>query len=352
MRHLTLRIACFTGLTAVLAACTGTSHSTQPKSIAPSSSHPSPSLSAPPSAADIRAAKHAILKLTDLGSGFIETPYQPTAQSDRDEAILNTCIGRPFTTAHQTALVYSMQFSKGDSEKIFASITFVDTDMTAQEDTAALRDSRGEKCTKQSFVKQMAEVGDTATATISTLWAIHLSGPDENRPLDAVVVAAWRTKILRLVRSAEYPRARLRPLPLTVGSQQITGYERRSRQGKTYYPSLLTLHKRRRAVGRTEAGVDVDGGGGGEDDAGSCKVSCGRRFEDVLELGAALADGVQQCGRQFCLLFEEQLVQDPAAGSLGRRGRVVVAGGTGAGSGRCNGWRTGPVPIAGAVRRR
>lgn len=169
MRHLTLRIACFTGLTAVLAACTGTSHSTPPKPTAPSSSHPSPSLSAPHSAADIRAAKHAILKLTDLGSGFTETPYQPTAQSDRDEAILNTCIGRPFTTAHQTALVYSMQFSKGDSEKIFASITFVDTDMTAQEDTAALRDSRGEKCTKQSFVKQLAEVGDTATATISPL---------------------------------------------------------------------------------------------------------------------------------------------------------------------------------------
>ena len=41
---------------------------------------------------------------------------------------------------------------------------------------------------------------------INDLWAIHLSGPDENRPLlDAVVMAAWRTKILRLVRSAEYP---------------------------------------------------------------------------------------------------------------------------------------------------
>ena len=40
---------------------------------------------------------------------------------------------------------------------------------------------------------------------ITAVWAIHLSGPDENRPLDAVVLAAWRTKILRLVRSAEYP---------------------------------------------------------------------------------------------------------------------------------------------------
>ena len=113
--------------------------------------------------------KHANVKVARFGVWLYQAPYQPTAQSDRDEAILNTCIGWPATTAHQTALVYSMQFSKGDSEKIFASITFVYTDMTAQEDTAALRDSRGEKCTKQSFVKQMAEVGDTATATISPL---------------------------------------------------------------------------------------------------------------------------------------------------------------------------------------
>jgi hypothetical protein len=40
---------------------------------------------------------------------------------------------------------------------------------------------------------------------ITRFWAIHLSGPDENRPLDAVVMAARRTKILRLVRLTEYP---------------------------------------------------------------------------------------------------------------------------------------------------
>ena len=32
-----------------------------------------------------------------------------------------------------------------------------------------------------------------------------MSGPDENRPLDDVVTAARSTKILRLVRLAEYP---------------------------------------------------------------------------------------------------------------------------------------------------
>jgi hypothetical protein len=42
----------------------------------------------------------------------------------------------------------------------------------------------------------------------TAFWAIHLSGPDENRPLDAVVVVGRYTKILRLVRLTGYP---LRP---------------------------------------------------------------------------------------------------------------------------------------------
>ncbi len=46
------------------------------------------------------------------------------------------------------------------------------------------------------FRQEMSDTG---------LWAIHLSGPDEHRPLDAVVMTARRTKILRLVRLTEYP---------------------------------------------------------------------------------------------------------------------------------------------------
>src|SRR5437899_2803241 len=52
--------------------------------------------------------------------------------------------------------------------------------------------------------------------SISVLWAIHLSGPDEKRPLDAVVMAAWRTKILRLVRLTEYPLAFLSFFPSSI----------------------------------------------------------------------------------------------------------------------------------------
>ena len=52
------------------------------------------------------------------------------------------------------------------------------------------------------------------TGLIIRFWAIHLSGPDENRPLDAVVMAARRTKILRLVRSDEYPLSAYPPEPM------------------------------------------------------------------------------------------------------------------------------------------
>jgi hypothetical protein len=99
----------------------------------------------------------------------VQTPYQPTAQSERDEAALNRCTGRPSATDYQTAVVYSMQFSKGDGEQISASITFVDTNTNAQEDVAVLRGARGQACTKQSFLQQAAAAGGTVTATIKPL---------------------------------------------------------------------------------------------------------------------------------------------------------------------------------------
>jgi hypothetical protein len=168
VRQHTLRLAYLAILMAVLTACTGNGQSTRSR---PSSLNPSQTATVrvTPSVADRHSAEHAILKLADLGSGFVQTPYQPTAQSERDEAALNRCIGRPSATDHQTALVYSMQFARGDSEKILASITFVDTNATAQEDVAALQGARGRVCTKQSFLQQVAEVGDTATATIKPL---------------------------------------------------------------------------------------------------------------------------------------------------------------------------------------
>jgi hypothetical protein len=117
----------------------------------------------------MHAAEHAILRLSDLDAGFTQTPYHSTAQSERDEAAMNKCIGRPTATSHQTTVVYSMQFSKGDSEKILASITFVDSEKTGQEDVAALQGTLGQKCTKQSLLEQIKAAGGSATATISPL---------------------------------------------------------------------------------------------------------------------------------------------------------------------------------------
>ncbi len=52
-------------------------------------------------------------------------------------------------------------------------------------------------------------LGTYIPANNTAIWAIHLSGPEKNRPLDAVVMAAWRTKIWRLVRLTEYPLRQL-----------------------------------------------------------------------------------------------------------------------------------------------
>ena len=59
--------------------------------------------------------------------------------------------------------------------------------------------------------------------------------------------------------------------------------------------------------------------------------------------------------RPACPLTGLPKTYGPAAGSLGRRGRVVVAGGTGAGGGRCNGRQQNALTAAlkeyGALRR-
>jgi hypothetical protein len=52
---------------------------------------------------------------------------------------------------------------------------------------------------RAQWLNAYADVG------INILWAIHLSGPDENGPLDDVVMVARHTKMLRLVRLTEYP---------------------------------------------------------------------------------------------------------------------------------------------------
>jgi hypothetical protein len=144
----------------------------------------------------MRLARVAILKLADIGSGYKQTPYQPTAQSAQDDAALNECIGRPPSPIHQTAKVFSMQFSQGDTLAILASITFVDTARTANADIEALRGARAEKCIKQSFLEQYRRTGGQATVSVHPL----APSPTGNEPS-----ASYRIKILAQTANGTIP---------------------------------------------------------------------------------------------------------------------------------------------------
>jgi hypothetical protein len=166
----------------------------------PGSSSPAPSqapaATASPSLADMRAAKAAILRLADVGPGFKQTPYQPTAQARSDDAALNRCIGRPPSVVHQTAEVFSMQFSRGDSQIILASITFVDSPQTAQQDVAALRGARARACVKNSLLVQYRRTDKQATASI---------GPLRPSPTGTAPSANYRIKVLAQISDGTLP---------------------------------------------------------------------------------------------------------------------------------------------------
>jgi hypothetical protein len=144
----------------------------------------------------MRAAKDAILKQADIGPGYKLTQYQPTAQSEQDDAALNHCIGRPPSPVHQTAKLFSKQFSRGDSLIILASITFVDTEQTAQEDVTALRGPRAESCIKQSFLDQSKRAGEQASVDVTNL---------SPSPTGSAPAANYRIKIFARINGGTIP---------------------------------------------------------------------------------------------------------------------------------------------------
>jgi hypothetical protein len=182
-------------LVAALVGCTASKpgHTIVTGKPAPSSS---PTTSAAPSAADMRAATVAILKLADVGIKYKQIPYRDTAQAEHDDAALNACIGRPPSALHQTAKVFSKQFSQGDAQTILASITFVDTQRTAQEDLAALRGQRAKQCIRRSLLAQYERTGGHATVSIASLDP----SPTANAPS-----ANYRLKVLAQISGGTIP---------------------------------------------------------------------------------------------------------------------------------------------------
>jgi hypothetical protein len=165
-------------LLAVVTAGCG-SHGAAPASAVPASTTPA-------SAADQRAAEFAILRLADMGPGYRQMRFQPTAQIRQGSVALSRCIGRPPGSVHQTAQAFSEQLSRGSLE-ILSSIIFVSTRRAAQGDLAAFQGPKAPGCLRQSYLTQYERTGGKATASI---------GPLRPRPASPAASADYRLRVL------------------------------------------------------------------------------------------------------------------------------------------------------------
>src|SRR5262249_6737497 len=104
-------------------------------------------------------------------------------------------LGRPPTATHQTARAFSPTFTR-DTDMIIGSVTFVQSNETAQADIAALRDaSRAVPCLHDSLTAQLSRAGSPAQVEVS-----QISPPPGGPDIDA---AAYR---LRMLAGADDPR--------------------------------------------------------------------------------------------------------------------------------------------------
>jgi hypothetical protein len=148
------------------------------------------------SPADQRAAEFAILQLSDMGAGYRQTHFQPTAQIRQDNAALNKCVGRPAGSVHQTAQAFSAQLSRGSLE-ILASITFVSTRQAAREDLVAYGGPAAPRCLRQSYLTQYERTGGKAASV--SIGPLHL-------PLTGQVLSAgYRLRVLAQTAGGEVP---------------------------------------------------------------------------------------------------------------------------------------------------
>lgn len=148
---------------------------------------PSPVPSAAKGGTDQQVAQAAILNQQDVGPDYRATPFAADSQIAAHDA-LNACLGRPRVATPETARVFSPMFTR-DFQVIVASITFVDSNETAQADIAALRDAtRAESCLQDSLTALLTSSGGSAQVAVSQIRPPP-GGPD-------VDVVAYRLRIL------------------------------------------------------------------------------------------------------------------------------------------------------------
>lgn len=142
------RVLAIMAVSVVLAGCTSTG------APAPRPS-PSPLATVSHSAADQNMAAAAVLRQSDVGNTYHATPYVPSSQDSANDLALSNCLGQPPTSAHQTAVAFSPQFSQSDGRGVLASVTFVDSTKWAADDLAALESSKAGPCLRQVFLRQL-----------------------------------------------------------------------------------------------------------------------------------------------------------------------------------------------------
>lgn len=149
---------------------------------------PPPVPSTVKSGTDQQVAQAAILNQQDMGPDYRATPFTPDSDDAADDAALSTCLGRPPTATHERARAFSPEFTV-DFQVIHASITFVDSNETAQADVAALRDTpKAMPCLKDLLTTQLSR--ENASAQIE---ASQISPPPGGPDVDVV---AYRLKFL------------------------------------------------------------------------------------------------------------------------------------------------------------
>lgn len=149
---------------------------------------PPPAPSEVKSGTDQQVAQAAILNQQDMGPDYRATPFTPDSQNAADDAALNGCLGRPPTATHERARAFSPIFTR-DFQAIHGSITFVDSNETAQAVIVALRDTpRAVPCLQNSLTAKLSRSGGSAQVEVSRI-SPPPGGPD-------VDVVAYRLRIL------------------------------------------------------------------------------------------------------------------------------------------------------------
>ncbi|GIH25267.1 hypothetical protein Aph01nite_35770 [Acrocarpospora phusangensis] len=108
---------------------------------------------------DQKIADRAVLRSSDVGSGFHGKPYTPDGQSELDYTALLKCLGRPPIEERKSGQAFSPLFTRKDGQQILGSVTFVESPEDAMADFKALNSNRAKTCLKKNYLLSLRREG-------------------------------------------------------------------------------------------------------------------------------------------------------------------------------------------------